>query len=484
MNLSIKKKMIFSNILMIFIPIISFLILFGISISIIDFERWDSIENIYESNTNTYSAQSHILKFKEILSHESNKNLEKYINKLENNLSNLDYHFILYNNDKIVYNNLTTTEQEKINSIVDKGTGNLYYENQKVSIVVVNFSIKDNSYSIIAHTDNNIRTNNGWFSFTKLSLISLIIILISILFIIIVATNLILSSWITKSILNPLELLKNGANQISRGNLNFEINYNKKDEFGEVCNDFNKMKNQLKLSEEARNKYEEYRKEIINGVSHDLRTPLTSIKGYVEGLQDGIANTEEKKKKYYSAIHTRAIDIENLINNLSSLSSIENEKFKYNFRTIKLGEYLKEKINNYKEELSQKNIKVNLNILYDDYTLLDEKEFGRVLDNLLENTYKYGDKNNSIVNITLDKNEEKLQLIFKDNGPGVNKSDLDNIFISFYRTDKARTNPANGSGLGLSIVKKIIEGHNGTIKAINNDGLEFIITLNIFKEEK
>lgn len=266
--------------------------------------------------------------------------------------------------------------------------------------------------------------------------------------------------------------------------MDFEINYNKKDEFGEVCDDFNKMRVQLKLSEEARNRYEEYRKEIINGVSHDLRTPLTSIKGYVEGLQDGIANTEEKKKKYYSAIHTRAIDIENLINSLSSLSSIENEKFKYNFKKIKLGEYLKEKINNYKEELSQKNIKINLNIIHDDYTLLDEKEFGRVLDNLLENTYKYGKKDNSIVDIKLDKNQEKLQLIFKDNGPGVDKSDLDNIFLSFYRTDKARTNPANGSGLGLSIVKNIIQGHNGTIEAVNNGGLEFIITLNIFKEEK
>ena len=298
------------------------------------------------------------------------------------------------------------------------------------------------------------------------------------------ATNLILSSWITKSILIPLELLKNGSNQISKGNLDFEINYNKKDEFGEVCDDFNKMRVQLKLSEEARNRYEEYRKEIINGVSHDLRTPLTSIKGYVEGLQDGIANTEEKKKKYYSAIHTRAIDIENLINSLSSLSSIENEKFKYNFKKIKLGEYLKEKINNYKEELSQKNIKINLNIIHDDYTLLDEKEFGRVLDNLLENTYKYGKKDNSIVDIKLDKNQEKLQLIFKDNGPGVDKSDLDNIFLSFYRTDKARTNPANGSGLGLSIVKNIIQGHSGTIEAVNNGGLEFIITLNIFKEEK
>ncbi|MBS6600109.1 MAG: ATP-binding protein [Clostridium sp.] len=484
MVLSIKKKMIFSNILMIVIPIISFLILLEIGISIVGFERWDAVENIYESNTNTYSAQSHMLKFKEILSHESNKNLEKYIVKLENNLSNLDYHFTLYNNNKIVYNNLTTTEQKEINSIVNKGTDNLYYENQKVSIIVVNFKIEDNSYSIIAHTNNNINTNEGWFSFTKLSLISLIIILILILFIIIIATNLILSSWITKSILIPLELLKNGSNQISKGNLDFEINYNKKDEFGEVCDDFNKMRVQLKLSEEARNRYEEYRKEIINGVSHDLRTPLTSIKGYVEGLQDGIANTEEKKKKYYSAIHTRAIDIENLINSLSSLSSIENEKFKYNFKKIKLGEYLKEKINNYKEELSQKNIKINLNIIHDDYTLLDEKEFGRVLDNLLENTYKYGKKDNSIVDIKLDKNQEKLQLIFKDNGPGVDKSDLDNIFLSFYRTDKARTNPANGSGLGLSIVKNIIQGHSGTIEAVNNGGLEFIITLNIFKEEK
>ena len=248
MVLSIKKKMIFSNILMIVIPIISFLILLEIGISIVGFERWDAVENIYESNTNTYSAQSHMLKFKEILSHESNKNLEKYIVKLENNLSNLDYHFTLYNNNKIVYNNLTTTEQKEINSIVNKGTDNLYYENQKVSIIVVNFKIEDNSYSIIAHTNNNINTNEGWFSFTKLSLISLIIILILILFIIIIATNLILSSWITKSILIPLELLKNGSNQISKGNLDFEINYNKKDEFGEVCDDFNKMRVQLKLS--------------------------------------------------------------------------------------------------------------------------------------------------------------------------------------------------------------------------------------------
>ncbi len=483
-NISIKKKMIISNVLMIVIPIISFLLLVGIGLLIIDFERWDSIENVYENNKNTFTAQSIILSYKEILlkNPKQEKKIE-IINKMDKRLTRLGYSFKMLYNDEILMSTLSNINQDRINNNIDEDNEYLFIENDKESFLVINFENKSNHYKIVAYTQNNTLNNNRLFSNIKISLIALITIVIVIMFIIVILTNLLLSSWITKTILRPLDMLKKGTRKIRNGDLEFEIDYKKTDEFGEVCDDFNKMKKQLQLSEESRNKYEEYRKEIINGVSHDLRTPLTSIKGYVEGLQDGIASTPEKKKRYYNAIHTRALDIEKMINSLSSLSSIENKEYKYKFERTEMNEYMKTTLDFYRQEFQSKNIKINFISKTNVHVNLDKVEFKRVFDNLFENTFKYGKKENPIIDISLIKKNNYIILTYKDNGKGVEEKELENIFLDFYRGDIARTKPENGSGLGLSITKRIIEGHKGTINARNNKGLELVMTIPIAKEK-
>lgn len=471
-KITIKEKMILSNILMIIIPIISFSILLLLGLSIVDIGRWDTIESIYESNTNTYSAQNILLGYKELIL-KGNKDENKYLEKMSNELSSLGYHMTICKNSEYIYNSLTEDEENNIDKIVTEEVDNLLVENDGESIIFISFKNNSDSYDLIAYTNDN-QVNNG--GNVKISLITLVMILFVLMILIVIITNLVLSSWLTKTILNPLEKLKIGSREIKAGNLNYKIDYENKDEFGEVCEDFNKMQEKLKESDEARKEYEKKRKEIIRGVSHDLRTPLTAIKGYVEGLQDGIANTEEKKEKYYKVIETRVKDIENLIDTLASLEDIEKQN-KKSMELVDLDDYIKRIMNDYEEEFTKNKVKVRYQGKKNIQVMINREEFKRVFDNLIENTFKYCQNKKKEIYVKLKSDEKIVQIIYKDNGEGVKDEELKNIFAEFYRGDKARTNPENGSGLGLAIVKRIVENCNGTIEAQNNDGLEFVITL-------
>ena len=146
--------------------------------------------------------------------------------------------------------------------------------------------------------------------------VSYILIVIIISLIVVTLTNGILSTKLYKKLIVPLELLSYGAEQIKNGNLDFEMNYDSDDEFKQVCGDFDEMRLRLKTSVDSQIKYEEDRKQLVVGISHDLRTPLTAIKGYVEGLIDGIAKTPEKQKKYLNTIYTKACDMDILVDRL------------------------------------------------------------------------------------------------------------------------------------------------------------------------
>ena len=292
--------------------------------------------------------------------------------------------------------------------------------------------------------------------------------------------NLALSRWISRSVLEPLKELSAGAREIRNGNLDHRITYAKQDEFGEVCQDFNEMRGYLKQSVKQRQEFEKRRRELITGVSHDLRTPLTSIRGYLEGLLEGIAATPEMRERYLKAIQTRTGDLERLVESLSVYNRLENETFQYQLEPADMRAFLEQYVESNGEQFRRDHVTVRLRFREKRYpVMLDGNEWKRVMDNLFANTVRYREKETSAVTISLESRNRRLglELTFADDGPGVPEESLGRLFDHFYRTDEARTHSGEGSGIGLAVVMEIVKGHGGTVRAENRKGLAVVLTL-------
>ncbi len=314
-------------------------------------------------------------------------------------------------------------------------------------------------------------------------IIELIIIIIEIL----IFTAVILYFWINISFVKPVSKLKLATKNIKEGNLDFKIDTAAKDEMGDLSRGFEAMRVQLKESKEERERYDKEEKELIRNISHDLKTPLTSIKGYVEGLIDGIATTDEKRMKYYHTIKNKAEDMDRLIEQLTLFSRLDNNKIPYEFRKINVLQYFNDCISEIKMDLEAQGItlKYKTNCTEDMEVMADPIQLKRVINNLVSNSVKYkSNERPCVIRIYVFDEGDYLHVEESDNGKGIAEKDLSRIFDRFYRTDESRTSPQSGSGIGLAIVKKIIEDHNGRIwvESIENQGTTFHINLLRYKE--
>lgn len=298
---------------------------------------------------------------------------------------------------------------------------------------------------------------------------------------IVLVTNRFLTSVVFKSIITPLDILVYGVHQIRDGNLGYRINYKGEDEFLEVCADFNEMGRRLLDMVNARQKDDENRRELIAGISHDLRTPLTSIKAYVEGLEKGIATTPHLRKRYLDTIKNKTEDLEYIINQLFLFSKLDIGEFPFRMEMLDIGEELAEFVDSVSDEYKQKGMQIALmENVRDVIVNVDSVQLKNVFANILENSFKYGNKEETVINIACrTEGTDAVVITLTDNGPGVPEEALEKLFNVFYRGDKARSNTGQGSGLGLAIAAKIIKRLGGTICAENapEGGLAIIITL-------
>ena len=276
-----------------------------------------------------------------------------------------------------------------------------------------------------------------------------------------------------------------GADQIKRGNLDFDMKYEAEDEFMQVCSDFDEMRMRLKESVQSKLKYEENRKELVAGISHDLRTPLTVIKGYVEGLIDGVANTPEKQKKYLNTIFHKACELNNLVDSLFLFSKLDTGKYPFKFDIIDIGEYINGFYKLAREEFLKRDMHIKYKNMITENTpvKIDCREIDRVLTNILENSAKYNVCENKESSIVLYNENKNVVLEISDNGQGVDEKIIGKLFESFYRGDPSRARSDQGSGLGLSISRYIIEAHGGKIEAFNRGGLTIKIILPVAASE-
>ena len=288
---------------------------------------------------------------------------------------------------------------------------------------------------------------------------------------ILAATGLSITAWIYRSIVTPICKLEEAAKNIKEGNLDFTIEADSKDEMGRLCQNFEDMRQRLKESAEEKLEAEKQNRILISNISHDLRTPITAIKGYVEGILDGVADTPEKVDKYMRTIYYQAIDMDRLINELTLYAKIDTNRIPYNFKRINVGAYFSDCIEEIGLELEAEHIGLSyFNYAGDEVEIIaDPEQLKRVIDNIIGNSVKYMDKEHGLIHIRIKDVGDFIQIEIEDNGKGIGQKDLPFIFDRFYRTDASRNSATGGSGIGLSIVKKIIEDHGGKIWATSKE---------------
>ena len=292
--------------------------------------------------------------------------------------------------------------------------------------------------------------------------------------------------WIYYSVVEPIHMLQLATQNIKNGNLDFEVEVHNKDEIGELCEDFEEMRKRLKDNAEEKLRAEQQNKELISNISHDLKTPITAIKGYVEGLMDGVADTPEKQNKYLQTVYSKAIDMDRLINELSFYSKIDTNKIPYTFHRINVVGYFEDCAEDLGRELEDEQIGFTYENSVDDSVqmIADAEQMKRVINNIVGNSKKYSDKTERKIQMRIKDVGDFIQVEIEDNGRGIAAKDLPYIFDRFYRTDASRNSSKGGSGIGLSIVKKIMEDHGGKIWASSKEGVGTVMYLVLRKYQE
>ena len=300
-------------------------------------------------------------------------------------------------------------------------------------------------------------------------------------------TGLVLIIWLYRSIIRPLNLLTMATNKIKDGDLDFTLPTEPEstDELEQLCEDFEDMRIQLKKQIDTRLQYEKDTIELISNISHDLKTPLTAIKGYTEGILDGVADTPEKQKKYLKTIYTKASDMTVLVDELSFFSKIDSNIVPYNFRIFCADDFFNDCVEEMSLDTEVKNVTLDYisKLKKGQRIIADLEQLRRVMNNLIGNSVKYMDKENGSIVILAEDYDDLVKISVQDNGSGIDEKDIPYIFDRFYRADSSRNSKKGGSGLGLAITKKIIEDHNGTIDVRSTPGKGTCISFTLLKEE-
>ena len=305
--------------------------------------------------------------------------------------------------------------------------------------------------------------------------------------IILMLTSALLIYWLYRSVVMPLAQMQIATQSIKEGNLDYELMVEIDDELGQLCRDFEEMRIRLRDTAEETLENDKRSKELISNISHDLKTPITTIKGYVEGIMDGVADSPEKMERYIRTIYKKANEMDLLIDELTLYSRIDANRIPYNFKPIAVKSYFDDCADDLAVELGNREV----NFEYHNFVggrekfVVDDEQLKRVINNIVSNAIKYMDKEKPKLSFCIRDEEAYIQVDLTDNGKGIKQEDLPHIFERFYRTDESRNSATGGSGIGLSIAKKIVEEHGGEIWAtsMEKEGTTISFTIRKWQEE-
>ena len=310
--------------------------------------------------------------------------------------------------------------------------------------------------------------------FTIISLIAFVLV-----------TSALLTRFIMRNILQPLNKLQAGADKIREGELDLHLEHDSDDEIKPVMEAFNLMSERLLNSLQESKRQEESRKELVASMSHDLRTPLTTIKAYIEGLIDHVADTPEKQDRYFRVIKKNADELNSMIEQLFLFSKISLGEKAIPLEKINLKNMLEFFVSENEYSWQKAGATVTLDSGPNVIIMGSSMLFERILANVIGNSIKYKPDFEIKCNIKIIVSNETAILSVSDNGSGVPEESLERLTEPFYRTDKARSRTEDGTGLGLSIAARAVEMMHGNIRIENAKphGLTVIIELPILRSE-
>ena len=394
---------------------------------------------------------------------------EAYLNEKNEELKQKSSYLVVRKDNEIVYNGAENNEAvlqalpEYGTTDPDTGTG--IYTDSDAQILVKQIDYvsevgEQESVFIVTSMDGSVP-----------EIKTMVVQVIMAIFLILLVTGLMMIVWIYRSMITPLKKLQAAAENIKEGNLDFEIEAGGEDEIGELCVTFEEMRQRLKDNTEEKLNNERGNKALISNIAHDLKTPITAVKGYAEGIIDGVANTPEKVDKYVRTIYNKANEMDTLINELTLYSKIDTNRIPYNFAKINVAEYFNDCVEEIGLDLESKGIGLSYyNYASPDIVIIaDPEQLRRVVNNIIGNSVKYMNKQQGFIQIRIKDVGDFIQVELEDNGRGIAQKDLPYIFDRFYRTDASRNSATGGSGIGLSIVKKIVEDHGGKIWATSKE---------------
>ena len=474
--MNIKKRLLLSNTITILIPFVvtiiaAFLFIF---VSSRIFNRDISYDNFKKTifiKTQLSDASNDIWRQKSADIEEPE--FQKY---LEQKVSNINGDIIILKNNVVIY---TSKDINKID--IEKCLLYAKSKSQKKIVIIdsITYMVEVAPLKFKDEAVGNVILLAPTFEYSSI-LEEFIIFIFTVFIITFIAVNIFMSYLLSKRIIKPLSLLKKAVGEISKGDLNVEISEVGDEEVRELCADFEKMRIQLKDTTHMKKKYDDNRTMLVSSISHDLKTPITSIKGYVKGVLDGVANTPEKVDRYLKTIYLKSEQMDIMIDDLLLYSKLDLSQLPFNFEKTDIIDYFNYCIHESTIELEKFNIKISLKSDLDGlkYVKIDRERLMRVILNIIDNARKYMDKNQGEIIILLRETNSSIIIEIRDNGSGIDENDVNRIFDRFYRADAARSE-ANGSGLGLAIAKQIVEGHSGTIWAVSheNQGTSILISL-------
>ncbi|GAA0180754.1 HAMP domain-containing sensor histidine kinase [Clostridium sediminicola] len=484
--MTIRSRLKYSHVAMVLVPVLLVSLLIAIA-------RLHYINNYQKPLSNTFEkinikdipkiAQPYIRKLNNIIVNNPDKLQDvEFLDDIDDVLLNIDAGIVVMKNEDEIYNseiiegfNYKKHLNDFGKNTVKNSINHSEFENELHLVQQEDFYFTDGStgsIAILCRLDSIISQVN------KISIIIFLFVII-----ILIATHRLITYFVSKGIVDPLNKLRIAANEIKEGNLDYEVNINTKDEIGELYQSFEEMRIRLKESLLQQQQYEENRKELISNISHDLKTPITSINGYIQGIRDGIADTPEKMERYINTISAKADNMDKLIEELFLFSKLDLKRVPFNFQKVNMTDYLKDCVEEVSFDLNKNEIE--LQFIYEEkniFVMADPQQLKRVILNIITNGTKYLDKDRKgKLKISLEEKEEKVIVAISDNGIGISKDMLPFIFDRFYRGDSSRNSTTGGSGLGLAISKNIIEEHKGEIWVESTLGKGTTIMFTLFK---
>lgn len=458
--MTIRKRLFLSNILMIFLPAIITVFIGLICVGVI----WITVVGGVGLDLHDAEDFNRVcLAITESMEHKLDRGAD--LVSLNTLLENNGMTAQVFRGDTEVYSFGTTYENDdRLKTAAEMLTGNSIVSQNGRSLYKTYETINGEQYTIYLLGGNH---SESAYANLKAALTASAVLILFVIFISVLLTNRFLTKFIFRRIEVPLDILTAGVHEIRDGNLEFQIEYDRQDEFLPICEDFNEMAKRLKESVAKIQQQEQSRKELLAGISHDIRSPLTAIQAYVEGLRDGIAGTPEAQRRYLDTIKTKAEDIDRMVSQLFLFSKMELGDYPINAVPIRLDETIEAAVSYAKAEYAERGLRLETD-LTPVTVVADPVQFDRVISNIMENSLKYKEAKTGLLRIALTKQGANCILTFDDDGPGVPDEALPRLFEVFYRSDPARREPHKGSGLGLAIVKSIVVRAGGSIAAMKS----------------